>query len=168
MRGGKIIDWTRMATGIVAYEQPFAALDTERFERIANGFGGHYEVEWLSPDAFRFARGEGYSRLPRLDAFGYVDHGTVTRLRNVAVDIEDETVAVLPAGWRALGFSLDIRVSLVFWLFLLGVTHFALFDRTPVWWWVAGFVGIAALHVMLVMRSLDAKLARWMARSTWH
>jgi len=170
MRAGREIDWARLLTGVLAYEQPFAALDGERFERIARGFAGHYEIEWLGPDRFGFARGEGYTPLPRLDAFGYVDRGTVTRLRNeeIAIDDAPANVAVLPAGWRAIGFTLSMRVVLIFWAFLIAALYFALFDHTPALYWIGGFVLIAALYIALVVRSLDAKLARWMARESFN
>lgn len=170
MRGGKEIDWKALVTGIVAYEQPFAALDGERFERIERGFGEHYQVDRLSSDAFGFSRGEGYTRLPRWDAFGYVDRGTVARVRNAETELPDvgSNIAVLPAGWKAIRFSLDIRVILIFWAALIAGTYFFAAPNSPIQFWVAGFVVIWALHVRLVMRSLDGKLARWMARSSWN
>lgn len=170
MRERKQIDWKTVLTGIVAYEQPFAALDGERFDRIERGFSSHYEVQRVSPDAFAFTRGEGYSRLPRLDAFGYVDRGRVERVRNAETELPDiaANIAVLPAGWRAIRFTLDIRVLLIFWAaLLLGLKMFAL-PEIPIPAWLAGFAAIWALHGWLVMRSLDNKLRSWMARSTWN
>ncbi|MBB5687091.1 hypothetical protein [Sphingobium boeckii] len=161
------IDWRRLADGTLVYEKPFAALDGERFERIARGFGEHYDTQWLSPDSFSFARGEGYTRLERWDAFGYVDGGTVERLRNEELPALGDNIAVLPAGWKAIRFALNMRVILIFWAFLLlmarlftGEGHVAL--------WLGGFILIYALHVMLIMRSLDGKLATWMARKSWN
>lgn len=170
MRGDKEIDWKALVTGIVAYEQPFAALDGERFERIERGFGSHYQVDRLSSDAFRFARGEGYTRLPRWDAFGYVDRGSVTRVRNAETELPDvgANIAVLPAGWKAIRFTLDIRVILIFWAALIAGLHFFAVPEGPLPLWIAGFVFIWAMHVRLVMRSLDGKLARWMARESWN
>lgn len=170
MRTNKDIDWKSLATGIVAYEQPFAALDGERFERIERGFGAHYQVDRLSSDAFSFARGEGYTRLPRWDAFGYVDRGTVARVRNAETELPDvaANIVVLPAGWKAIRFTLDIRVILIFWAVLIAGVRFFAVPGSPIMFWVAGFLGIWALHVWLVMRSLDGKLTRWMARASWN
>jgi hypothetical protein len=170
MRESKQIDWKTVLTGIVAYEQPFAALDGERFERIERGFSSHYDVQRVSSDAFAFTRGEGYSRLPRWDAFGYVDRGRVERVRNAETELPDvaTNVAVLPAGWKAIRFTLDIRVVLIFWAaLLLGLRFFVLPD-TPIPAWLTGFGVIWALHGWLVMRSLDGKLHNWMARPSWN
>jgi hypothetical protein len=170
MRGGRDIDWKALITGIVAYEQPFAALDGERFERIERGFGAYYQVDRLSPDAFGFSRGEGYTRLPRWDAFGYVDRGTVTRVRNAETEVPEigANIAVLPAGWKAIQFTLNIRVILIIWAALIaGVRVFAVSDG-PVWMWGLGFLAVVLAHVVLVMRSLDGKLKRWMARPSWN
>jgi hypothetical protein len=170
MRGGTDIDWKALVTGIVAYEKPFAALDGERFERIERGFGAHYQVDRVSPDAFRFSRGEGYTRLPRWDAFGYVDRGTVTRVRNAETEVPEigANIAVLPAGWKAIRFTLDIRVILIFWAVLIAGIHFFAVPDGPLAVWIFGFVVIWVIHVQLVMRSLDGKLAQWMARSSWN
>jgi len=166
----RTLDWKRTLTGILAYEQPFAALDGERFERIERGFAAHYLVDRLSPDAFRFARGEGYTRLPRWDAFGYVDRGAVARVRadEVALSAMGDNVAVLPAGWKAIRFTLDIRVILIFWAALIGGLRVFVVDQGHPVYWIGGFVLIWVIHARLVMRSLDGKLRTWMARASWN
>jgi hypothetical protein len=166
----RTIDWKRTLSGVLTYEQPFAALDGERFERIERGFAAHYEIERTSSDAFRFGRGEGYTRLPRWDAFGYVDRGSVARVRadETMIDGPAENVAVLPAGWKAIRFTLDIRVILVFWAALIaGLRVFAISEGHPLFW-MGGFVLVWLLHARLVMHSLDRKLSTWMARPTWN
>ena len=163
------IDWRRLADGMLVYDTPFAALDGERFERIGRGFGHHYVTEWETPDRFSFERGEGYTRLQRWDAFGYVDRGTVERLKRDERGLPDfgSNVIVLPAGWKAIRFALNMRVILIFWAFLLGAA--AMITGWGHWlMWIAGFAGIYAAHVVLVMRSLDRKLAAWMARESWN
>jgi len=169
MRESHIIDWRRLADGMLVYDTPFAALDGERFERIARGFGHHYLVEWANPDGFSFERGEGYTKLQRWDAFGYVDSGTVERLRNPQVALADQgsNVVVLPSGWKAIRFALNIRVILIFWAFLLGALWLFTGVGHPAAW-LAGFGLVYAVHVRLIMRSLDRKLAAWMARASWN
>ena len=167
MRQDRAIDWRRLADGTLVYEKPFAALDGERFERIVRGFGDHYETGWLTPDSFSFTRGEGYTKLERWDAFGYVDGGSVERLRKDELPDYGDNIAVLPAGWRGLRFALNMRVILVFWAFLLVMAR--LFTgEGHIAWWIGGFLAIYALHVVLIMRSLDRKLARWLARASWN
>ena len=170
MRGGVEIDWRRLADGTLSYEMPWPALDDERFRRIVSGFGTHYEVEWLSPDGFAFRRGEGYTRLERWDAFGYVDGGTVERLRAGTAELDEpaDNIVVLPAGYRAIRFTLNMRVIIIFWLVLLVCAKLALFDRSSWLPWAGGFAAIYALHVGLVIRSLKRKLTTWLARSSWN
>jgi len=168
--GGAEIDLRRLADGTLAYELPFAALDGERFERIQRGFAEHYDVERRSPDKFTFVRGEGYTRLERWDAFGYVDRGTVERVAAEPLPAEGEgkNVVILPAGYRALRFTLNMRVILVFYAAFLLVLRFVFLDDTSLLVWVAIFAVTYALHVALVKRSLSAKLKRWMARESWN
>lgn len=71
-------------------------------------------------------------------------------------------------GWKAIRFNLDIRVILIFWAALIaGVRFFAVTEGHPLFW-VVGFVLVWLLHARLVMRSLDRKLATWMARASWN
>lgn len=170
MRGDIEIDWRRLADGTLSYEMAWPAMDGDRFDRIARGFSDHYELEWRSPDAFAFGRGEGYTRLERWDAFGYVDRGTVERLRAESAEIEGggDNVVLLPAGYRGIRFTLNMRVILVFWIALLLVAHFVLFDSVPIWAWVGGFLFIYVAHIALVVASLSRKLAHWLARESWN
>lgn len=170
MRGDIEIDWRRLADGTLRYEMPWPAIDGDRFERVARGFGEHYELEWRTADGFAFGRGEGYTKLERWDAFGYVDRGTVERLRADAHDIEGggDNVVMLPAGYRGIRFTLNMRVILIFWLVLLVMARFTLFDRSGWLPWIGGFAGVYVLHILLVMRSLRAKLSRWMTRESWN
>lgn len=170
MRHGIEIDWRRLADGTLRYEMPLPALDDERFRRIEAGFGTHYVIEWRSSDSFQFSRGEGYTRLKRWDAFGYVDGGTVERLRAEELSLSEpaDNVVALPAGYRAIRFTLNIRVILIFWLVLLVAARFVLFDRSSWLPWIGGFAAIYALHIGLVIRSLRQKLSQWLARQSWH
>lgn len=164
------IDWRRLADGTLRYEMPWPALDDERFRRIEAGFARHYDVEWSSIDGFRFSRGEGYTKLERWDAFGYVDGGTVERLRAEELSLSEpaDNVVALPAGFRAIRFTLNIRVIIIFWAILLIAARFFLFEYSSWLPWIGAFVAIYALHVGLVIASLRRKLARWLARQTWH
>lgn len=170
MRGGAEIDWRRAVSGTLAYELPFAALDGERFDRIERGFAEHYDVERSSPDLFSFDRGEGYTRLERWDAFGYVDRGTIERVPSEPHSLEGEAgnVVLLPPGYRALRFTLNMRVILIFYAVLLFLLRFAFFGDTPVPLWIGAFLVIYGIHITLVMRSLERKLRRWMARESWN
>lgn len=170
MRGGVEIDWRRLVDGTLAYEMPWPAADGDRFERIARGFATHYDLDWRSSDAFAFSRGEGYARFERRDAFNYVDRGTVERLRAEAQHVEGDgdNVVLLPPGYRGLRFTLNMRVILIFYAVLLAVLYLAFFARTPIIAWIAGFAVIYAIHVGLVIASLSGKLARWVARESWH
>lgn len=170
MRGDIEIDWRRLADGTLSYAMPCPAIDGDRFDRVARGFAAHYELEWHSPDRFGFGRGEGYSRLERWDAFSYVDRGTVERLHADANDAGDigGNVVALPAGYRGLRFTLNMRVILVFYAALLLVVYFAFFVRTPILAWIGGFLVIYALHIAFVIWSLRRKLTRWLARESWH
>lgn len=163
---GRRIEWQRLLGGVLTYEQPMAALDDSRFARIAEGFAAHYAIEARGGDGFAFERGEGFDRLKAWDAFAYVDRGRVERLR--AQGFERPGIAVFPAGWRALRFELELRVMLIFWIALLVALRFLVFPAWPPWLWIAAFLAIYALHVALVIRSLDAKLARWLAPPTFH
>lgn len=170
MRGGVRIDWRRLVDGTLAYEMPWPAADGDRFERIARGFATHYELDWRSVDAFAFARGEGYTRFGRRDAFNYVDRGTVERLHAEPQEIEGQgdNVVLLPPGYRGLRFTLNMRVILIFYAVLLATLYLAFFAHTPAIAWALGFAAIYALHIGLVIGSLKSKLARWVARESWH
>ncbi|RJF90958.1 hypothetical protein [Sphingomonas cavernae] len=170
MRGGIDIDWRRLVDGTLAYEMPWPAADGDRFERIARGFAAHYQLDWRSPDAFGFSRGEGYTRFGRRDAFNYVDRGRVERLHAEAqpLDSEGGNVVLLPPGYRGLRFTLNMRVILIFYAVLLATVYLAFFPATPVIAWIAGFLAIYVLHILLVIASLRRKLAGWVARESWH
>ena len=153
--------------GTLAYDEPVAALYDARFERVINGFAGHYLVIPLSNVEFRFERGEGFDRFDRWDAFAYVDGGSVIRLRSRTVmEDADAKVAVLPPPWSALRFTLSVRVILIFWAAALLLGWFFLGGA---WiFWLFGFFGLYGLHIALIRASLRRKLARWLAREGWN
>lgn len=158
--------------GRLVFRAPAEALDDVRFERILAGFSEHYEVEALSPDSFSFARGEGLPRFERLDAFAYVDRGTVSRLRargkagGPADGPSDGKVVPLAPVWSGLAFDLHMRVAFAFLAFAM-IAGWLLAGGDP-FLWGAGYVGAAALTVALVQFSIARKLRRWLARESWN
>jgi hypothetical protein len=158
------LDLPRLFIGTLIYNEPMAALDDLRFERILRGFAGHYLVHPLSQTQFAFERGEGFDRFERWDAFAYVDGGTVTRLRGVEpVRIEASgNIRHFPAPWTALRFELNIRVLLIFWAFTLIIARS--FVGGDWLFWGLGFLALYGAHIALIRRSLGAKLKRWVAR----
>ena len=162
------LDLPRLLIGTLIYEEPLAALDDVRFERILRGFASHYVVHPLSHLQFAFERGEGFDRFERLDAFAYVDGGTVQRLRVRPVEdwSAEGQVVTLPPPWTALRFELNIRVVLIFWALALIIARSFLGGD---WlFWGLGFVALYGLHIALIRRSLRAKLKRWVVRETLH
>ena len=162
------LDLPRLLVGTLIYQEPMAALDDMRFERILRGFSSHYVVHALSQWQFAFERGEGFDRFERLDAFAYVDGGTVQRLR--AAPLEEWTAAgqvvQLPPPWTALRFELNIRVVLIFWALAFLIARS--FIGGDWLFWGLGFVSLYGLHIALIRRSLRAKLKRWVVRGTLH
>jgi hypothetical protein len=111
------LDLSRLFIGTLDYTIPFAALDDVRFERILRGFGSHYVVHPTSQSSFTFARGEGFDKFEKWDAFAYVDGGTLTRLRE-QIEVEADpgsNIAILPPPWSGLRLTLNVRVVLIFW-----------------------------------------------------
>ncbi len=158
------INLPRLIVGTLIYEEPMAALDDMRFERILRGFAGHYVVHPLSQSHFAFERGEGFDRFERWDAFAYVDGGTVARLRRAeAIPVAGRgNMAILPPPWVALRFELNIRVVLIFWAFALIIARSFLGGD---WlFWGIGFLALYGGHIALIRRSLRKKLKRWVVR----
>jgi hypothetical protein len=161
------VNLPRLFLGTLAYDEPVAALDDARFERVIDGFAGHYLVTPLSNVEFRFERSEGFDRFGRWDAFAYVDGGSVMRLRDrTPIEGADAKVAVLPPPWFALHFTLSVRVILIFWAAGLALGWFFLGGA---WiFWLFGFFGLYGLHIALIRASLRRKLAVWLAREGWN
>lgn|GEM_PF-1425059 len=171
-RAGRI-DWTRLPLGQIAWELEWPALDDVRFERVVDGFATHYAVTRRSTDIFDFERGEGFDRFGRLDAFAYVDSGRVQRLRAAPVELAalagaGGSITAFPAGWRALAFTLNIRVALIFWAVALVATKLIFAPWSSWAWWLLGFAFVYAVYVRLAMRSLRAKLETWLRRDSWN
>ena len=162
------LDLPRLFIGTLIYNEPMAALDDLRFERILRGFAGHYLVHPLSQTQFAFEREEGFDRFERWDAFAYVDGGTVTRLRGVEpVRIETSgNIRHFPAPWTALRFELNIRVVLIFWAFALIIARS--FMGGDWLFWGLGFLALYGAHIALIRRSLRAKLRKWVVRESVH
>jgi hypothetical protein len=162
------LDLPRLLIGTLVYDEPMAALDDMRFERVLRGFAGHYVVHPLSQTHFAFERGEGFDRFERWDAFAYVDGGLVQRLRQERpLEIEGEgNIAILPPPWAVLRFSLNIRVVLIFWALALIIARS--FIGGDWLFWGIGFLALYGAHVGLIRQSLRAKLKRWVARETVH
>ena len=161
------LDLPRLFIGTLIYDEPMAALDDMRFERVRRGFAGHYVVRPLSKVQFMFERGEGFDRFERWDAFAYVDGGVVMRLQQARPEMPGEgNIVLLPPPWTALRFSLNIRVVLIFWALTLIIARSFLGGD---WlFWGVGFLAIYGAHVALIRRSLRKKLKRWAARETLH
>lgn len=162
------INLPRLFIGNLVYDERLAALDDVRFERILRGFAAHYVVHPLSQSQFAFARGEGFDRFERWDAFAYVDGGSVTRLRrSEAVDLDGAgNVTLLPPPWTALRLDLNIRVVIIFWAFALIIARSFLGGD---WlFWGIGFLALYGAHVALIRRSLRKKLGKWVARGKGH
>lgn len=166
------IDWTKLPFGILVWQLEWPALDDARFERIVDGFSGHYVVSRTSSEAFDFERGEGFDRFGRFDAFTYVDSGRVERLRAAPVALTAAgaggSVTAFPAGWRAIAFTLNIRVLLIFWAAGLIGAKLLLAPWSSWVWWLCGFAFVYAIYAKLAMRSLRAKLERWLRRDSWN
>ncbi len=161
-------DLRQLARGRLVYDEPIAALDDIRFERILRGFADHYDVSSHSGSLFSFDRGEGYPRFERFDAFAYVDAGTVERLRNLAMAdaVVDGNLVMMPPRFSAVRFSFNIRVITIFWAFAL-FAGWALL-RGDLLFWGIGFLALYGLHIGLVAASLRRKLKRWLAKESWN
>ena len=158
----------QLALGRLVYEAPLAAIDDVRFERIMRGFASHYEITSHSGTAFSFARGEGYHRFERFDAFGYVDGGMVERIsaHQSNENTFDGVVVMMPPRFSILRFTLNMRVIIAFWAFTL-FCGWALL-RGDLLFWGIGFLAVYALYIALVAASLRRKLALWLARERWN
>ena len=162
------LDLSRLFIGTLDYTIPFAALDDVRFERILRGFGSHYVVHPTSQSSFTFARGEGFDKFEKWDAFAYVDGGTVTRLREQA-ELEADpgsNIAILPPPWSGLRLPLNVRVVLLFWALALIIARS--FTGGDWLFWLIGFLTLYGAHVALIRRSLKKKLGQWLARESWN
>lgn len=162
------VDLPRLFIGTLSYDVPSAALDDVRFERILRGFASHYVINATSQSQFSFARGEGFDKFERWDAFAYVDGGSVMRLRTQEVvdALPGGNIAVLPPPWSSLHFNLNIRVVLIFWALALIIARSFLGGD---WlFWLIGFLTLYGAHVALIRRSLKKKLGRWLARESWN
>jgi hypothetical protein len=162
------INLGQLLIGRLVYEEPVPALDDVRFERIIRGFARHYDVTTESNTRFSFARGEGYLQISRGDAFGYVDSGSVERLSHITetIDAPGGNVILMPPRFYGLRFALNIRVLMIYWAFVLFLGW--MFFAGPWIAWVFGFIAAATLSVVLVRRSLRAKMADWLARGSWN
>jgi hypothetical protein len=163
------IEFGPLFTGRLVYDEAWAALDDVRFDRIVQGFAQHYELHSDSANQFSFARGEGYLRLERRDAFGYVDGGTVARLgatpRNETV-MEGGNIIIMPPRYGVLRFDFRIRVVLAFWAFALG-SGFLFFGGDWLIWLIA-FIAAFGATIALIKYSLKRKLKIWLARESWN
>jgi hypothetical protein len=162
------IDLGQLFAGRLVYDAPVAALDDVRFERIVRGFGQHYEVTSQSASKFYFERGEGYINIGRFDAFGFVDHGSVERLRELPPEIEGVggNVILMPKRYAGLRFMLHIRVIMTLWAFVM--LSGWIFIRGDWMWWLIGFIAVVTGTIVLIQRSLRRKLADWLARESWN
>jgi hypothetical protein len=162
------IDLGQLFAGRLVYDAPVAALDDVRFERIERGFAQHYEVTSRSTSTFSFERGEGYIKIGRFDAFGLVDYGTIERLRELPPEIEGAggNVILMPTRYAGLRFVLHIRVIMTLWAFTM--LSGWIFIRGDWMWWLIGFIAVVTGTIVLIRRSLRAKLAAWLARESWN
>jgi hypothetical protein len=153
--------------GRLVYVEPSPALDDIRFERIVRGFAQHYDVTSHSARSFSFARGEGYLRLDRWDAFGYVDGGHVERLTDNFPEDQEPVgdVVMMPPRFNALRFSFNLRVALAFWVFVL-LCGWLLIGGDWMWWLI-GLVIAYGMTISVVRRSVRAKLETWLVRASW-
>jgi hypothetical protein len=160
-------DLLQLFLGRLVYEEPVAALDDVRFERIIRGFGSHYQVTSASNTKFSFERGEGYHRFERLDAFAYVDLGSVERLgvKGIA-PLPDGNVIMMPPRFSSVRFTLQMRVIVAFWAFLF-FSGWILIGGDALFWGI-GFLIAYAVQAAMTVRSLRAKLTRWLARGSWN
>ncbi len=158
------VDMGQLARGMLCYNVHEPALDDVRFERIINGFEEHYAVSRLSSNRFSFERTEGYLRAGRFDAFGLVDGGSVERVGE-AWESDGNVISFAPRNsW--LRFTLNLRATFMIWLLLF---LFAAFARGGDWLlWLAAFIAVEALTVLLVQWSLKQKLRTWLARTSWN
>ncbi len=162
------IEFGALFAGNLVYDEAWAALDDVRFDRIVAGFAQHYNVAQESGSSFSFARGEGYLRLDRWDAFGYVDGGKVTRVRSAPAQspLGDGNVIMMPPRYGLLRFELGIRVVLTFWAFALGIGYLSAGGD---WlWWLIAFIAAYGVTIALIRRSLTKKLKLWLARESWN
>lgn len=162
------IEFGALFAGNLVYDEAWAALDDVRFDRIVAGFAQHYNVAHDGQASFSFARGEGYLRLDRWDAFGYVDGGKVTRVRSAPAQspLADGNVILMPPRYGLLRFELGIRVVLAFWAFALGIGYLSAGGD---WlWWLIAFIAAYSVTIALIRRSLSKKLKLWLARESWN
>jgi hypothetical protein len=162
------VDFGALVRGRLIYEEEWAALDDVRFDRVASGFSQHYLVTRETPSRFTFSRGEGYLKLERWDAFGYVDGGMVERLRDGPERPEPLRENVLPFQplYARLRFDFRIHAVLIWWL---GGLLFGAMAVGGDWlFWGAGFVCVYLGTVLLIRRSLKKKLKLWLARTSWN
>ncbi len=157
-----------LVKGELVYVQSWPALDNARFERIISGFEQHYDVGLVSGELFRFARGEGYLKLDKWDAFGLVDSGSVERLRANA-DQEDApggNIVMMPSRYSMLRYNLNVRVSLIY-LAMAAVVGALAIGGGWIFWLFGYFISVA-FAISLVRISLKRKLKTWLARESWN
>jgi hypothetical protein len=162
------LDLGQLFAGRLVYAEPVTALDDVRFDRIIKGFADHYVVSQESETRFSFARGEGYNRAGRFDAFGLADSGSVERLRNAAplTDLPGGNVVLMPPRYHGIRFVLTVRVVLVFWLLTLFSAW--LYFRGDWMPWLIAYVAATIFTVVAIRRSLKAKLRLWLAKESWN
>ncbi len=158
------VDLSQLARGLLVYTVREPALDDVRFERIVNGFGGHYLIAARSPNRFTFERTEGYPSVGRFDAFGWVDGGSVERIGQERA-ADGNVISFAPRyGWLRL--SLNLRTTFMIWLLLF---LFAAFAAGGDWLaWLVALVAIWTVTILLVQASLRTKIRRWLARESWN
>jgi hypothetical protein len=160
------IDLGDLVRGTLTYAVREPALDDVRFERVRRGFGDHFLLSEASPNRFHFERGEGYLKVGRFDAFGWVDSGTVERLRVEREAFEESNVVAFAPLYGWLRFSLNLRVTFLVWAFVLLFAWMAIGGD-----WMAWLVGVIAIWiatVVMVQWSLKRKLRHWLARESWN
>ncbi len=154
--------------GELHFEMPLAALDDVRFDRIVRGFAAHYDVSQQDSISFQFARGEGYIRAGRWDAFGYVDSGRVVRIRQQTPEPYAESANVIAFQPRYAGLEcrFNIRVLLIFWAFALAAGWW--FGGGPFVAWAFAFLVAVIGSAQLTRASFRRKLNLWLARESWN